>query len=154
MANIGRVGTPRWAQHTELRDYQNHPEGNENVGDRACMDIYINFTVQHDYATGIHASAGCLISEPGTYQGDGADPHNISLDNASLDISWLLICRADSEYPVFASTDMTADNTKEEQTASFQSNQIQSIGTGTFQVGSDTAVNESGVTYYYFAVGI
>ena len=64
-----------------------------------------------------------------------------------------MIWRDDTEYPVLYSADMTADNTKELETNAFQSNMIQSVGTGTFQVGSDVAVNENLIVYKYLAVG-
>jgi hypothetical protein len=150
----GNVGEPRWVQWEEYRDYANQVDGREDIGNRSQQDFYATFTVQHDYATGAHAGAGMLVFEQEKYIGNGVDPQNVSLTNANLDIYFLLIWRADSEYPVFYSEDMSADNTKELETNAFQADMIQSVGVGTFQVGGDAAVNENLITYYYLAVGV
>lgn len=151
---VGQLGTPRWAQHDERRDYANHPDGNEDRGNRAMQDFYTSYTVQHDYATGAHALAGVAAVENGTYTGNGVDSRNISLSNSSLTIDFLLIWRADTEYPVLRSSDMTGDATKELETNAFQADMIQSIATtGQFQVGTDAAVNANGVDYWYLAIG-
>jgi hypothetical protein len=152
--SVGNLGTPQYIKYTERRDAESHPDGNEDVFNRPAKDFFTSFTVHHDYATGAHASTGCLVFEVGSYTGNGADNRNISLKNASLDIDFIFISRADGQYPVFYSTDMSADNTKELETSAFQSNQIQSVGTGTFQAGSDATVNESSIEYSYLVLGL
>ncbi len=150
---VGQLGTPRYAQYSERRDYANHPDGNEDVGNRAAKDWFTNFCAQHDYSTGLHATTGCVFSEAGTYTGNDADNRNIPLINTSLIINFLMIWRADTEFPVLVISEMDADDTKELETSAFQADMIQSIGTGTFQVGTDAAVNAAATTYYYLAVG-
>ncbi len=150
---LGQLNTPRYIQYSELRDAENHPDGNEDIFNRPAKDFFTSFTVQHDFSTGIHSETGCMIIEPYTYTGDGVDPQNVVTQNVNLVITFLMIWREDTQYPVFYSSDMTPDNTKELETNAFQSDMIQSVGTGTFQVGADAAVNENLIDYFYLAIG-
>lgn len=140
----------RWAQWDELRDYANHPNGNEDIGNRAMLDLWDLFSVEHD-GDGTHVTSDFLVVEDGTYTGTGAG-HAESLTNANLDILMLWIWRADTEYPVLRTTDMS--NTKELGTNAFQANMITDISTtGQFTIGTDATVNANTVTYNYFVIG-
>jgi len=151
---VGNLGEPRYIQYTELRDGENEPNGRPDVFNRPAKDWYTSYTVEHDYATGAHASTGCMVIEEGTYTGNGVDNRNISLTNSSLDIIFILIWRDGTTAPVLRSTDMAGDNSKIAQVNAFQANMIQSIATtGQFQVGTDNAVNQNTIDYYYIVGG-
>lgn len=143
------MATPRWAQWDEKRDAANHPDGNEDVFNRAMMDWLTNFRVGHN-DDGTHILSGFLVIEEDTYTGLGTG-QTVSLTNSNLDIMFLFICRADTEYPVFISADMS--NTKEIGTNAFQALITDIATTGEFTVNSDAAVDAVGVTYYYLALG-
>jgi hypothetical protein len=152
--SIGNLGEPRWAQYDEYRDAESQPDGREDVFNRAPKDFFTSLTVAHDYSTGAHAETGCMEFETGSYSGDSNDNRNIALTNTGLTIVFILIWRDDTETPVVRTADMTGDNTKQAGTAAFQTDMIQSIATtGQFQVGTDAAVNATGVTYRYFVMG-
>ncbi len=87
-----------------------------------------------------------------TYVGDGTDNRVVSLQDTTLIIKELFLFR-DYSGAVVASKNvsMAYDATKLETTASLASNYIESIGTGSFVVGS--TANIAGVTYYYYAAG-
>lgn len=148
------IGVPRWCLWTELADYANHPSGNPDNGNRPNIDLYETIGVEHN-DDGTHKTSGFLISEIYSYVGNGADDRNISLQNANIDIIFILIFKEDGEYPVFKSIDMVGDSAKQLGTNAFQTNMIQSITTtGQFQVGSDDATNKNGDTYHYLIWGI
>jgi len=88
--------------------------------------------------------------EIGTYEGDGNDDRNITLTVTDLDIQYIIAGAGDF---VSKTESLAGDNSKVNDTAAFQANYIQSVGTGTFQVGDDNDVNQNGITYYFMAIG-
>jgi hypothetical protein len=154
---------PTWAEYNEKRYGHNDPEGNEDTFGRANKMIWGNLTAyatapatgtgEHD-RDGAHMSdlvSGLWVPEEGNYQGNGADDRNISLSDTGLDIKLLRIW-APPLYSFFRSEDMAGDNTSSTENVVFASDQIQSIGTGTFQVG--TLLNVNLTVYYYIAYGV
>lgn len=148
------MATPRWAQYWERYDAENHPDGNEDVYNRANKDIYATLGVGHN-DDGTHKLQGVLLFEQGTYTGDGNDDRDIALTNTDLQIMFIIISRADTEAPVFASSSMDTDKTKQVGTNAFAADMIQAIDTaGEFTIGADAAVNANGIAYHYAAWGV
>ena len=90
----------------------------------------------------------------GTYTGDGNDDRNITV-SPSFVIKFVIIKHAQNDGDAVISISGMGDQTRElnDATASLSTDRIQSMGTGTFQVGSDLDVNGDGGTYYYFCLG-
>ena len=144
------MAEPRWAQYYERRDAANHPDGNEDIYNRAMRDFYATSGIQHN-DDGSHKVAGFMVVEEGQYTGSGAG-QVVALRNFELDITFLLISRPDTEQPVFISADMT--NTKQVGTNAFQAGMITDITTtGQFTVGTDAAVDEISIVYSYLVIG-
>ena len=149
--------TPDWVEYTEKR-YGVGSTGNEDTFNRACRTLWDDmFTVQHD-KDGDH-KADLFPStkiEEGSYTGNGADDRNISLSDGTLDIKFMRVYSAEVAYTYIRTEGMAGDNTKNTKYnpgVVFQADQIQSVGTGTFQVGTNAAVNTNLATYYYLVVG-
>lgn len=86
----------------------------------------------------------------GTYTGDGNDNRNISFSPAfTPDFVWVI--NAATLNTSFRFTPMTGDQSKYEDSG-LRTNGIQSVGSGTFQVGTDTSVNNNATKYYYIAL--
>lgn len=89
----------------------------------------------------------------GSYVGDATDDRNITV-SPSFAIKMVLIKQASTQPAVMSISGMgdlarILDNT----TGSPAANIIQSMGTGTFQVGASSRTNLTGETYYYVALG-
>jgi hypothetical protein len=129
-----------------------------NTWDQVNIDVENALETEHTNA-GEHgdidvASGGRCICEIGTYTGTGSDGENISLTESNLTIFFLKIFTFSvSNIEVIRTIDMTGDNTKLLSNAVFAANLIQSIGTGTFQVGDGSDVNTLDQKYYYIAYG-
>lgn len=101
-----------------------------------------------------------LYVTSGTYTGDGTDNRNISTSESfPIKFLWLHATTAQSNnagggiWSITPATDLAGPNYQND---TAQSNIIQSLGTGTFQVGSGATnynANRSSVVYYYMALG-
>jgi hypothetical protein len=143
------MSEPRWAQHDERRDYDNHPEGREDVGNRAMRDFYSLFGMQHN-DDGTHKLASTFLEfEENSYIGAGAQ--TVTLTNTDLDIDFLMIAAA-TGTPVLKSRDMW--NTKIIGASGFTAGLITDMTTtGQFSVGNNNLVSGIGTVYYYSAFG-
>lgn len=90
----------------------------------------------------------------GTYVGNGADDRDITV-SPSFAIKAVLIKGDDGTVTTTISFSSMGGNARDLSALSdaLVVNRIQSIGTGTFQIGSSDYVNKSGVTFYYFVLG-
>lgn len=94
----------------------------------------------------------------GTYTGNGSDNRDITVSPTFV-VKFVLIKRADAASTTSGGGWMTLSNrTDQSMSASdnadgLKANVIQSLGTGTFQVGTDSGSNGNGVTYYWIAIG-
>jgi hypothetical protein len=125
----------------------------DNIGNNVESFIWTEFIEEHD-ADGAHTTdpyAGFGRIESGTYTGNSTDDRDISL-TYSIDIKYLLVI-SDTATAATRNESMSGDNTKREATAAFQANFIQSLGTGTFQVGNAAAINLTDTPFYYIAIG-
>jgi hypothetical protein len=140
-----------WAQYDEPRDYANHPSGNEDIGNRAMKQWYAAYSKEHNDDSS-HKISGYLVTETGTFPGTDA-AHPVSYSNSSLKAVVAFVSRPDTEYPVFRTLGMAG--TKEIGTNAFQADQLTDIShVGFLTVGTDPAVNASGVTYDYLILGV
>ena len=89
----------------------------------------------------------------GTYTGDGNDSRNITV-SPSFAIKAVIIKKDNSTGAVMSISGM-GDLARDLSVISeaLAANKIQSMGTGTFQIGSDTAVNATSNPYYWIALG-
>lgn len=128
-----------------------------SVANQVEDDMYTAFDDEHDGATGAHDSppfSGFAMIEVGKYEGNGVDDRDILLAKTDLDIKYLFVFVDAANLVASRSESMAGDNTKNENAAAFAANYIQSIGTGTFQVGSANSVNFNTADIYYCALGI
>lgn len=89
----------------------------------------------------------------GTYTGNGVDNRDITV-SPSFAISLVLLKANAVNVAVFSHTGMGADTTAfTNVNTAFSTDCIQSIGSGTFQVGTNAACNANETTYYYVAFG-
>lgn len=98
-----------------------------------------------------------LYIATGTYTGDGTDNRNITVPT-SFAIKFIYIKRSDSASTTsgcaVGSISGMGDGTfLGFENRDLQTNLVQSMGTGTFQVGSGATVNTNAVTYYYLCLG-
>ena len=98
-----------------------------------------------------------LYTAYGSYTGDGADSRNITA-SPSFAIKFVYIDRSDAvagaDGAAYGSISGMGDLAfRGADNNSPVANYIQSMGTGTFQVGSAAGTNNSGTTYYWFALG-
>lgn len=99
-----------------------------------------------------------LYVRTGSYTGNSTDNRDISFSGTAFTPKWVVIKGSDAtgsasgQVAVYVSgtgtiSSYSADN------STTNSNMIQTVGSGTFQVGTDTSVNASGTTYNYFVMG-
>lgn len=91
----------------------------------------------------------------GTYTGNGSDNRNITV-SPSFAIKFVYIRRNDAtagEGAVGSISGMGDASFDGFQNNTNTANQIQSMGTGTFQIGTDVAVNANTIGYHYIALG-
>jgi len=142
----------QWSQAGERAVGDGNLDGLPDTMNRAAKQFYELWKARHN-DDGTHKLDEFLTTEEYTYNGSGSG-QTVTLQNASLNILFIQISRPDTEYPVFQSADMTANNTKQIGTNAFQAGMITAIDTtGEFTIGSDAAVDASGVTYHYFILG-
>lgn len=151
---VGGANDPDWVEDAELGSADGT---GTSVCDKVEEAIDTGIDAGHNGTTGVHDTppfSGFARIECGSYTGDGNDSRDISLADSDMDIQYLLIV-SDNAYPSYSRSEtMAGDNTKTETLAAFSANVIQSVGTGTFQVGSANGVNQSSVVYYYCAIGV
>ena len=146
------MAEPRWSLHGERAVGDGNLSGLPDTMNRAAKDVYELWKLRHN-DDGTHKLDGILVCEPYTYTGLGTG-QTVSLQNANITIDFIQISRPDTETPVFACSNMAADETKQIGTAAFQSSLITDIATqGEFTVGSDAAVDAIGVVYSYLVFG-
>ena len=89
--------------------------------------------------------------EMGSYTGNGGDNRDISM-TASWTPEFLLVDNAAlAATDVWRTTDVAGDEGLRCDNAANSANSIQSVGAGTFQVGSNVTVNQNLATIYYVA---
>jgi hypothetical protein len=126
-----------------------------NIGNNIESAINTLFGVAHNITTGIHTTnpyAAYGKIEPGSYGGDNTDDRDITLTNTALDVKYVVIIPYSVAAAYSRSESMAGDNTKQEKSGAFQVDRIQSLGTGTFQVGN--TLNQTGETYHWIAIGV
>lgn len=132
------------------------PYGRSDTANQTAREFWANLKAEHN-EDGTHKVGGLSVIEEGAYSStiSGGDKV-VSLTNSSLIIDYIMITSDLTQYPVMASADMTANDTKEFGTNAFQTNMIKSISTtGQFTVGTDDAVNAQATSedYNYFVIG-
>ena len=89
------------------------------------------------------------------YRGNGSDDRSIATVGFQPDLVWTKKYGATARAAVMRSSTITGDSAQEFGAVANAANKIQAFQSGGFQVGTDTTVNESGVTtafdYYYAA---
>ena len=96
------------------------------------------------------ASTGHMLMNTGTYTGDGLDGKTITGIGFTPDV--VFVKGNSATGPVVSTSSMTAGNSKMLETSgSFTTNLIKSLDSGGFTIGTDGAVNTTGVTYYWVA---
>lgn len=86
----------------------------------------------------------------GSYTGNGTDNRTITLA-ADFTPAYVIV-KGDAAVTAAARFG-TAGDASQTATDVNAANMIQAFGAGTFQVGTDSRVNQNGVTYYYLAIG-
>ena len=128
-----------------------------NRGDRIALEAkdantWIATTLNGSWT----ASGGGSLSfdvATGSYAGNTDDDRNVSV-SPSFAIKVLIIKASSASEGVISFTSMTGESAKEFTSSGSEfTNCIQSMGTATFQVGTDARCNSSGVTYHYIALG-
>ena len=145
------LATIEWVQDGEPWDADNHPDGNEDVFNRANRVIRDVIAEEHN-DDGTHKTDTSAEISQDDYTGNGADDRTISITpNNRLILFMFALSRAAS--PVVCKTsamDLVGDVTKSIGTASFQTNMLQTVSNmGEFTVGTDVSVNDSGVVFDY-----
>lgn len=147
-----------YALYTEKAYGHNSTTGNTDNFNKLAKYLWGLFEMEHEPSDGSHQAALTAenwVVEEGTYTGNGVDDRNISLSDAGLDIKFIRIWSEGVAYTFFRSEDMAGDATLDTSgIVGFAANHIQSVGTGTFQVGDSANVNDNGVDFYYVAYGV
>lgn len=149
------MAAPTYAQYNDKR-YGVTVTGNKDKFNEACRDLWTRFKLEHD-RDGVHKSDlddNLWKQENISWSGNSTANRDITLSDGTLDIKFIRILSDNQAYTFFRSEDMTGDNTAQSYPAVFASNKIRSVGTGTFQVGDNAAVNASGTTYHAIIYGV
>jgi hypothetical protein len=90
----------------------------------------------------------------GSYVGNGSDSRNITV-SPSFAIKAVFIKADSTEAGPIVSFSGMGDKSRKMfiESQGLLTDHIQSMGTGTFQIGTDSEVNGNGITYYYFVIG-
>lgn len=159
--------TPDWVDYRNDLCYgDSDSNGAVDTFNRPNKTIWGNmtsFTGAENFGagTGEHIKTGAHMddlddalwnTESITYTGDGTDDRDISL-SGSIDIKFIRIWDGAVAYTFFRSEDMAGDTTRITSLGSgFVADYIQSVGTGTFQVGTTLNVNLR--VYYGIVYGV
>lgn len=142
-----------WPEYTEQDYAANDPNGNPDIMNEGYDILWEVFCVEHD-KDGDHFTTGSTYAkvEEGTWPGTGADDYDVSLSDNTIDIKWIKVMGTDLS-DIYVATESFASNkaADAEFGGAFSADIIQSVGTGTFQVGA--TANQSSETYYYVVVG-
>lgn len=142
-----------WVKYSDEPVGAGNTDGKPDAYNRPAKQHYARHTLRHN-DDGTHKLDGILVCEAYTYTGLGTG-QTVSLQNSSITIAFIQISRPDTETPVFACANMSADETKQIGTNAFQSSFITDIATqGEFTVGSDAAVDAVDVIYSYIVFGV
>lgn len=158
------MATPE-TTHYKLRRYgHNDSDGNTDSWNRYAKYNWGNFTNydteygdgggEHD-ADGDHMSDLLALfwkSEVISWTGNAADDRNISLSDGDLDIKYVHVWEASTAGTWWKSEDMAGDTTFDSIYTASSADFIQSVGTGTFQVG--TSLNANTIVYYAKIYGV
>jgi hypothetical protein len=134
---------------------ESDPEGRSDSFNKSNKQIWANYLNEHD-KDGDHKAdllSYYMAHEEFYYSGNSTDDTNVYLSDTDLDIDMIWLWSADYGYMFFRSESMAGDNTQSTDNVAFVANYIQSVGTGTFQLGDDNNVNDTGTTYYGIAWG-
>jgi hypothetical protein len=131
--------------------------GSGNIANNVEIAMNTAFGVAHNTTTGVHTTnpyTGKGKIETGTYSGNNTDNRDITLTDTSLDVKYIgvLIDTGAASGVYSRNESMTGDNAKGETLTTFSSDRIQSMGTGTFQVG--LSLNGTGNTYHWYVIGV
>lgn len=89
----------------------------------------------------------------GSFAGDGNDDRDITVSGIGQIVAlFLKRDAAANDFIARFGSMSVGDSVSLTETTTFKTNCIQSLGTGTFQVGSDTECNGSSATIYYLAI--
>lgn len=148
------MAVPTYPQYTDRRDAANHPQGNKDWFNFACEIIWNdNFLAEHERDGTHNSDLATDKIEIASYVGNGVDDRNIALTDGALDIKFIRIYSSNVANNFFRSETMAGDVTKSTAAGVVVANYIQSVGTGTFQLGDDNSVNQNAITFYYLVVG-
>jgi len=142
------------------------PGSNLDTGNRPHKGHWGNFTTytgteSYGAGTGEHDNDGDHMSgllslfwkgEPISWTGNGADDRDISLVDSALDVKFIHVWEASTAGTWWKSEDMAGDTTFDSPTVTSAADYVQSIGTGTFQVG--TSLNVGSRVYYAYVYGV
>ena len=141
-----------------------HGDENTDTWNRFCKYVWGNFTnydTEYGSGTGEHDADGDHMAdflalfwkcEPITWTGNAADDRDLSLSDGDLDIKFIKVWEAATVGTWWKSEDMAGDTTFDSPTIISTANLVQSVGTGTFQVGTDLNVNLR--DYYAIVYGV
>lgn len=158
------MATPE-TTHYKLQRYGHaDADGNIDTWNRFCKYVWGNFTdydAEYGSGTGEHDDdgdhmAGLLAlfwkAESITWTGNGGDNRNISLSDGALDVKYINAWEASTAGTWFKSEDMAGDTTFQTPTGAAAADFVQSVGTGTFQVG--VSLNAGARVYYAKIYGV
>lgn len=131
--------------------------GHPDVSNRPCRTIWSNFTAQHN-KDGTHFSGlttGAGVMEQGTYTGTGA-ALTVTLTNTALSIEFIRVFSAATAFTWWTTAEISLALTGVSISTQGVSgtNQIVAVTTGSFDLGTSTEVNDTGITYYYIVYGV
>lgn len=157
------MATPETTHYKNDRCY-GHNDDNTDTFNRFCKYVWGNFTnydTEYGEGTGEHDADGDHMSdllalfwkcEPITWTGNGGDDRDISLSDGDLDVKFVQVWEASTAGSWFKSEDMAGDTTFDTPNLASAADYIQSVGTGTIQVG--TSLNVGSRVYYAIVYGV
>lgn len=159
------MATPQTTHYKNDLVYgHNDADGNTDTWNRFCKVVWGNFTnydTEYGSGTGEHDADGDHMAdllalfwkcEPITWTGNGADDRDISLSDGDLDVKFIKVWEAATAGTWWKSEDMAGDTTFDSPTIISTADFVQSVGTGTIQVGVSLNVNLR--DYYAVAYGV
>ena len=132
-------------------------QGNPTIVDiknRQIKELWASFIIGHSATTGKHLTpfTNLGIFEVGTYAGTGAAQTITLVGNcASRDLKIVLIW-SEATGAVYIRTDTMTVTKKTTVAIDGYSGAITALGSGFFTLGTDTTVNDNGVTYYFIVI--
>lgn len=111
-------------------------------------NVNTNGTTYYYFAAQISGATDFAV---GSYTGDGINNHAIT--SLGFAPTALVIKGNSSHYAWWRTSNIAGDSTMPFAAFQNQSNRIKSLDAGGFTLGTETEINESGVTFYWFAFG-